>query len=69
MRQLGVLAGILCFCAGCASDADKAQWNEVWKDLRGDNMRMRSDFSGSTPVPEPSTQLKPREIAADGQSR
>jgi hypothetical protein len=31
---------------GCASEGDKGQWDEVWKDLRGDNMQMRNDFSG-----------------------
>jgi hypothetical protein len=27
--------------AGCASD--KGQWDEFWKDVRGDNMKMMSD--------------------------
>ena len=26
----------------CATEADNAQWNEALKDLRGDNMRMRT---------------------------
>jgi hypothetical protein len=31
---------------GCASDDDKGQWDAFWKDLRGDNMQMRSGLSG-----------------------
>jgi hypothetical protein len=30
----------LLFSIGCASDYQKAQWEEVRKDLRGDNMQM-----------------------------
>jgi hypothetical protein len=41
MRWLFILAVLLCCCAGCTSDSDKAQWNEALKDLRGDNMQMR----------------------------
>jgi len=36
---LGILA--LFFAAGCASDGDKDSWDEVKKDWRGDNMKMR----------------------------
>jgi hypothetical protein len=41
------LAALLLFVAllvvpGCLSDADKKQWKEVLKDLRGDNMEMGS---------------------------
>ena len=32
--------------AGCAGDGDKGEWGEFWKDVRGDNMKMRSDFPG-----------------------
>jgi hypothetical protein len=46
MRRLFLFAlALLLCCGGCAADADKAQWNEVWRDLRGDNMQMRS-FGG-----------------------
>jgi hypothetical protein len=44
------LCGLLCAVflgLGCASDADKAQWEEVWKDLRGDNMKMKHNFPGT----------------------
>jgi hypothetical protein len=27
---------------GCASDGARAQWDEFWKDVRGDNMEMGS---------------------------
>jgi hypothetical protein len=46
MRRLLALAVLLLFGGGCASDAQKAQWREVLKDLRGDNMEMRG-FGGS----------------------
>jgi hypothetical protein len=46
MRRLGLLACALLVCllsgTGCLSDADKKQWREALKDLRGDNMEMRS---------------------------
>jgi hypothetical protein len=46
MKCLWVLLCALLCCAGCASDATKGQWDEFWKDVRGDNMKMRNDFSG-----------------------
>jgi hypothetical protein len=45
MRRLWLLAGVLVIGLGCSADGDKAQWDEFWKDLRGDNMQMRSNFS------------------------
>jgi hypothetical protein len=30
--------------AGCAMDSQKGEWVEFWKDVRGDNMKMSSDF-------------------------
>jgi hypothetical protein len=44
-RGCCVFALIFLACLGCASDGDKGQWDEFWKDLRGDNMQMRSDGS------------------------
>jgi hypothetical protein len=44
MRRLWVLALALAGLLpglGCTA-ADKAQWQEVWRDLRGDNMEMGS---------------------------
>jgi hypothetical protein len=32
-------------CVGCAADGNKGAWDEFWKDLRGDNMKMRSEPS------------------------
>ncbi len=48
MKRLCVLLCALLFCMGCSADGQKGQWDEVWKDLRGDNMKMRSDFPRST---------------------
>src|SRR5262249_42863331 len=46
MRRLRVLLCALLFgLTGCASDGSKGQWDEFWKDVRGDNMKMRGDFS------------------------
>ena len=45
MRYIWVLVCALSFSlAGCAGDGDKGQWDEFWKDLRGDNMKMRNDI-------------------------
>jgi hypothetical protein len=49
MRRLGLLACALVVClllgTGCLTDADKKQWREALKDLRGDNMEMGSHKS------------------------
>ena len=42
MKRLCALGLVLLFGLGCATEADNAQWNEAMKDLRGDNMRMRT---------------------------
>jgi hypothetical protein len=42
MKRLCALGFLLIFSLGCATEADNAQWNEALKDLRGDNMRMRT---------------------------
>jgi hypothetical protein len=46
MKHLCVLVCALWFGVGCASDGDRAQWSDALKDLRGDNMQMRDNFSG-----------------------
>ena len=47
MKYLWVLVCALSFSlAGCAGDGDKGQWSDFWKDLRGDNMKMRNDIPG-----------------------
>jgi hypothetical protein len=38
-----VAAIIVGCCLGCVTQSNKGQWDEVWKDARGDNMRMMSD--------------------------
>lgn len=43
MRRLCVLAVALLCGFGCATEDDRRQWNEAWRDLRGDNMQMTSD--------------------------
>ena len=45
MRRLYVFAAVLLLGPGCAV-GDQAQWNEVWKDLRGDNMQMKMHYDG-----------------------
>jgi hypothetical protein len=45
MRYRCVLAVVLLLGLGCAAD-DKGQWDEFWKDVRGDNMKMRSEIWG-----------------------
>jgi hypothetical protein len=47
MKRLCVLLCALLVITGCASESDKSQWDAAWKDLRGDNMKMRSDFSAA----------------------
>jgi hypothetical protein len=42
MKRFVALGLVLLFSLGCATEADQAQWNEALKDLRGDNMRMRT---------------------------
>ena len=51
MKRLCVLLCALVICGGCMSDSDKKQWDEVWKDARGDNMQMRNNFATPTTAP------------------
>jgi hypothetical protein len=46
MKRLAILLSFLVFCIGCATDSDRAQWNEAFKDARGDNMELRG-FGGA----------------------
>jgi hypothetical protein len=59
MRRLRLLALALFLGFGCATESDKAQWNEALEDWRGDNMKMRSDTSGDS---DTSTTMKPRDL-------
>jgi hypothetical protein len=43
MMRLSAFVVVFFIAAGCATEGDRAQWNEAWKDLRGDNMQMQSD--------------------------
>ena len=43
MLRISAVVAMLFIAAGCATEGDRAQWNEVWKDLRGDNLQMQSD--------------------------
>jgi|SoiMetStandDraft_2_1073263.scaffolds.fasta_scaffold1834269_1 hypothetical protein len=43
MRRRCVFALVLLAGFGCAL-GDRAQWEEVWKDLRGDNMQMKMHY-------------------------
>ncbi len=44
MKRFWVLACVLFLCGGCAASGDNGSWDEFWKDLRGDNMKMKGDF-------------------------
>jgi hypothetical protein len=55
MKRLGALGLALIFGLGCATEADNAQWNEAMKDLRGDNMRMRTGNWGKGDSEESTT--------------
>jgi hypothetical protein len=39
-----VLCCVLLCCLGCAWEGDNSTWDDFWKDLRGDNMQMRSNL-------------------------
>ena len=58
-----LLVAALCTCtlAGCASteSSSDSSWGEFWKDARGDNMKMRSDFGTSTDNKDMGGSLKP----------
>jgi hypothetical protein len=59
MTRLVVIFCSTLLCLGCAGDSDKAQWNDFWKDLRGDNMQMRGAFSHANEWGDSSAQRKP----------
>jgi hypothetical protein len=62
MRHWVLAAGFLtCAAVGCAStDSGKSSWDEVKKDLRGDNMQMRSNFATSSDNGDMGGSLKPK---------
>jgi hypothetical protein len=59
MKRLGVLLCALLLASGCAGDGH--QWDDFWKDLRGDNMQMRGDSWGRTGADEAPRPLKVRD--------
>jgi hypothetical protein len=55
MKRLCMLALVLFLCPGCAKDQD--QWADFWRDVNGDNMKMRNEgsmFSDAPPLRAPS---------------
>lgn len=34
------------FALGCVSDGEKGQWDDFWKDVRGDNMKLSNETGG-----------------------
>jgi hypothetical protein len=40
MKRLCALLLVWLCCAGCSAE-QKSQWDPVWADMRGDNMKMR----------------------------
>lgn len=53
-----LLLALLALSAGCAAEGKNGSWNEALKDLRGDNMQMRSSFSKMTGDQSDSSKLK-----------
>src|SRR5262245_46910520 len=51
MWRLCVLAFALLFSVGCVTEADRAQWQEALKDLRGETMKMRGLTPGTSSRP------------------
>ena len=60
MKSGAWLLLVLLLIQGCASTDDKHQWDDFWKDLRGDNMKMRNDFPEERNLDDGSWSLKPR---------
>jgi hypothetical protein len=44
MKRLCVLLCAMFMCAGCASPGGQEQWDDFWKDVKGDNMVMKHNF-------------------------
>jgi len=58
IRSCLLLCALL-FSLGCAAEGNNGQWDEVLKDLRGDNMQMRSSFADTRSLDENPIQTKP----------
>jgi hypothetical protein len=61
MKGLGLLVCALIFAPGCASEGGKSPWDDFWKDLRGDNMEMKCDFTGSKGLADSPAQQRARD--------
>jgi hypothetical protein len=61
VNREGAMLPVLLLSRRCVSETDKHQWEEFRKDLRGDNMKMRSDFSETRALDIPPPSLKPRD--------
>lgn len=62
MRQVLLAAAVIVSaCAGCAStgETNSDPWGEFKKDLRGDNMQMRSNFGTTNDNKDSGGSLKP----------
>jgi hypothetical protein len=60
VRHLLLMAALfVCTLAGCASSESHADWGEFWKEARGDNMKMRSDFGTNNDNKDMGGSLKP----------
>ncbi len=45
MKRWVLICALLFALGGCATEGSRGQWDEFWRDLRGDNMKMRNDIS------------------------
>jgi hypothetical protein len=61
MKRLAVLLCALLFSLGCSSEGGSGQWDDFWKDLRGDNMKMKSDFTQTKALDDQPAPAKPRD--------
>jgi hypothetical protein len=61
MSRLCLLVFTLALIAGCAAEGQKSPFDEALKDLRGDNMQMRSNFAGLTASDYDSPKAKSRD--------
>jgi hypothetical protein len=61
MKRLWLPLCALVACLGCATEADRAQWEEAMKELRGDNMQMSTSGFFKDGATDHSLDPKPRD--------